>query len=159
MAQVVRLNHEQQMQEQSAARIYQERYDMALQPWGRRAPEPVLGESIDKYRRKTLIKMKRQLPDDHKLRKVQVNQMEPDVLNIFEPQIMTACREEAINPMTVPRGELRLVPSKDPNGLTINNFIGQESFVKLLDCYRPGRRVTSFRTDHGYLDGSGRPLR
>lgn len=149
MAQVVVLNHDQQMQEQAACRILQERYDMALQPWDRRAPEPVLGQSYDSYRRKTLIKMKQLLPDDHKLRKVQVNQMDPSVLSVFEPQIMSACREEAYNPATVPsepdengRVQFRRVTELDQNGMKIVKYIGPRSFIE--DFKAPTRRVKSF---------------
>jgi hypothetical protein len=149
MAQVVVLNHDQIVQEQAAARILQERYDMALQPWDRRAPEPVLGESYDSYRRKTLIRMKRLLPDDHKLRKVQVNQMDETVLKIFEPQIMSACREAAYDPTTVPtepgpdgRVQFRRVTERDQNGMTIVKYIGPRSFVE--DFKAPVRRVKSF---------------
>jgi len=71
--------------------------------------------------------------------------------------LLPACRTEAFNPLTVPRGEIREVVKTDVNGLKVRNFIGQESFVKQM--MRPGRRVVSFRTDHGYVDASGRGLR
>jgi len=45
----------------------------------------------------------------------------------------------------------------DVNGLKVRHFIGQDHFTKFM--MRPGRRVVSFRTDHGYVDASGRGLR
>ena len=79
------------------------------------------------------------------------------MLSGFEDMLLPACRTEAFNPLTVPRGEIREVVKTDVNGLKVRNFIGQESFVKQM--MRPGRRVVSFRTDHGYVDASGRGLR
>ena len=45
-------SREQLLQIQSAARVYQARADAALAKWGMRAPEPVIGEDPDHYRRK-----------------------------------------------------------------------------------------------------------
>jgi hypothetical protein len=151
------MSYDQLMRMQASGRVYQERYDDALQPWDQRAPPPVLGQDLDAYRRDTLVKIKRLLPDGHELRKVQIRKMPDDALNVFEPQILKAARAEAYNPNTVPRGEFRRVTEVDSNGLKIVKYIGQESFVRALT--RPGRRVTSFRTDQGFIDASGRPLR
>jgi hypothetical protein len=151
------MSREQLMQMQASGRIYQERYDNALAPWDQRAPAPVLGQDVDSYRRDTLVKIKRLLPDDHGLRKIQIRQMANDVLNVFEGQLLKACRAEAYNPKTVPVGEFRRVVDVDQNGMKIVKFIGQQSFVK--DMGRPGRRVVSFRTDQGFVDASGRALR
>jgi hypothetical protein len=151
------MTREQLMQMQASGRIYQERYDNALAPWDQRAPAPVLGEDIDTYRRNTLVKIKRLLPDDHNLRKIQIRRMDDNVLNVFEGQLLKACRTEAYNPKTVPVGEFRRVVEIDNNGLKIVKFIGQQSFVKEMG--RPGRRVVSFRTDQGFVDASGRALR
>jgi hypothetical protein len=151
------MTRDQLLQMQASGRVYQERYDNALAPWDQRAPSPTLGEDLDSYRRNTLVKIKRLLPDDHELRKIQIRKMPGDVLNVFEPQILQACRTEAYNPKTVPVGEFRRVVEIDSNGMKLVRWIGQESFVRAMS--RPGRRVTSFRTDHGYVDGSGRPLR
>jgi hypothetical protein len=144
---VVTLTHDQQKYQQSAARLYQARYEEALQPWNRRAPAPVLGQSVDHYRRETLVQMKRLLPDTHELRHIQVKRMPSDALEVFDPQLCQACRQEAYNPNTVPPGEFRIVPEVDGNGLKMNTFVGPESFVKQMT--RPGRRVVSFNTTNG----------
>jgi hypothetical protein len=151
------MTREQLMQMQASARVYQERFDSALSPWDQRAPAPTLGQDIDNYRRETLVKIKRLLPDDHELRNIQIRKMANDVLNVFEPQILEAAKAEAYNASSVPPGEMRRVVEVDSNGLKIVKYIGQQSFVK--DMGRPGRRVVSFRTDQGFIDGSGRPLR
>jgi hypothetical protein len=134
----ITLNREQLMQMQSSARCYQERADDALQPWGLRAPHPVIGEDIDGYRRQLLIQAKRQLPDDHPLRRVQVRQLAADALAALEPQIYSACQQAAYDANTVPADQpLRRVEELDANGLKIVKWIGQRSFVH--DFTRPGR--------------------
>ena len=80
-----------------------------------------------------------------------------DVLSGFEQMLLPACKIEAFNPLTVPKGEIREVVKTDANGLKVRHFIGQESFVRGM--MRPGRRVVSFRTDQGFVDASGRGLR
>lgn len=97
------------------------------------------------------------IPPTHDLYKVNMRGLPADVLSGFEEMLLPACRTEAFNPLTVPRGEIREVMKTDANGLKVRHFIGQESFVKQM--MRPARRVISFRTDHGYVDASGRGLR
>ena len=151
------MTREQLLRQQSSGRVFQERYDNALQPWDIGAPAPVLGQDIQTYRRDALIEMKRLLPREHELRGVQIRQLSNDALDVFEPQILQACRTEAYNATSVPLGEMRRVVEIDQSGLKIVKFIGQESFVKEMG--RPGRRVTSFRTSQGFVDASGRALR
>src|SRR6516165_7175292 len=111
------MTHEQLIRQQASGRVYQERYDNALAPWDQRAPSPTLGEDIDVYRRNTLIQIKRLLPDDHELRNMQIRKMPNDVLNVFEPQILQACKAEAYNASSVPPGEMRRVVEVDSNGM------------------------------------------
>ena len=158
---VANMNHAQLMQMQASARVYQERFDDALSPWDIRAPGPTLGQHIDDYRRDTLVKIKRQLPKGHELRKVQVWKLPNDALDVLEPQLLRECRKAAYNADSVPPGEFRRVVDIDPqNGAKIVRFVGQECFTKQMG--RPGRRVKSFRTSHGmvvYVDRSGNVLR
>ena len=151
------LSAEQLPYQQQSARLFQERYERALEPWNRRAPSPVLGQSVDSYRRETLVQMKRLLPDDHELRNIQVRRMPSDALDVFDGQLCQACRQEAYNPNTVAPGDFRIVPEVDSNGMKMNRFVGPESFVKQMG--RPGRRVVSFNTSNGPMDASGRFLR
>src|SRR5262245_31172752 len=138
------MTREQLLQQQASGRVYQERYDNALAPWDQRAPAPVLGQDIDTYRRETLVKIKKLLPENHELRRVQIRQCPNDVLNVFEPQILEAARTEAYNANSVPLDQMRRVVEVDSNGLKIVKWIGQRSFVH--DFTRPGRRVVSFNT-------------
>ena len=151
------LSYDQQIRQQQSARIYQERYDNALAPWDIRAPAPVLGQSVGEYRRESLIKIKKLLPENHELRNITIRKLPDDVLDNFEPQYLQACRTEAYNPRTVPAGQFRKVTELDSNGQKIVKFVGPESFVKQMG--RPGRRVVIFLTPHDPVDASGRFLR
>jgi hypothetical protein len=92
------------------------------------------------------------------LRKLKLWSMPPEIFAGFEGMIYDAAAAAYARDDTVPAGEMRAVTKVDPvTGYKETRFYGRESFVK--DMNRPGRRVTSFRTDHGYVDASGRPLR
>ena len=130
-----------------AARKFQAYYDDTLRKVGMRAPQPVLGETVNHYRRETLRNLKRTfLPQNHDLYQVQFRQLPADVLQVFEPQLLSAVVVEANNPVHVPLGGLRKVEELDEFGkLKTIKWIGQESFVKQM--MRPGRRVKSFLFD------------
>jgi len=131
----------------SACLKFQEYYDNALRKVGMRAPQPVLGTTVNDYRRETLRNLKRTfLPQTHPLYEVQFRQLKADALGVLEPQLLQACVVEANNPVHVPAGELRKVEELDEYGkLKTIRWIGQESFVKQMG--RPGRRVKSFLFD------------
>ena len=130
-----------------AARRFQAYYDETLRRVGARAPQPVLGQSVNDYRRETLRQFKRTfLPEVHDLYKVNYRGLKADALQVFEPQLLQACVVEANNPAHVPRGELRKIEAFDQYGqVKTIKWIGQESFVKAMG--RPGRRVESFLFD------------
>jgi hypothetical protein len=130
-----------------AARKFQAYYDDTLRKVGMRAPQPMLGETVNHYRRETLRNLKRTfLPQNHDLYQVQFRQLKADALQVLEPQLLSAVVVEANNPAHVPPGELRKVEELDQYGqLKTIKFIGQESFVKAMG--RPGRRVKSFLFD------------
>ena len=141
-----------------AARRWQEHYQKEVEDIGLRVPSPVLGQTTNNYRREMMRLLKKTfIPQTHDLYKVQMRQLPDDVLAGFEQMLLPACRVEAFNPATVPRGEIREIVRVDQNGLKVRHFIGQESFVRGM--MRPGRRVVSFRTDQGFVDASGRGLR
>jgi hypothetical protein len=142
---------EHMMQVQATARAYQSRADEALETWGLRARAPTLGEPLDDYRRDLLIQCKRQLPEDHELRRVQVRQLADDALPVFEQRILAECKASAMRPDSVPPGELRRVETVDGNGLKIVSWIGQRCFTDQFT--QPGRRVRirSPATDPGWF--------
>jgi len=125
-----------------ASRRYQEYYDETLRNIGARAPEPVLGQTVNNYRRETLRTIKRTfLPQNHPLYQVQFRDLKADALNALEPQLLQTAKVEAFNPDTVTPGEFREITTVDPrNGMKIHQFIGPRSFV--YDMMRPGRMTT-----------------
>jgi hypothetical protein len=85
-------------------------------------------------------KTKKQLPDDHPLRGVQIRQLRDDALAALEPQIYDACQKAARRADTVPEDALlRRVESIDGNGLKVVDWVGQRIFVH--DFTRPGRQA------------------
>lgn len=151
------MTDDQLVRQQQGARYYQRLYDDTLQRVGMKAPEPVLGQSVDNYRRESLRTMKKAFLQNHDLYKVNMRGLRADALPVFEGQVLEAVPVEAFNPMNVPKGEIKEIVQTMPNGSKIHLFLGQESFVKEMN--RPGRRVASFRTDQGYVDATGRGLR
>jgi hypothetical protein len=142
-----------------ASRRYQEYFDSALRHVGVRAPAPVLGQSVNDYRRETLRTLKRtMLPQNHNLAQVNCRGLPTDALGAIEPQMIRACVDAANDPSTVPPGEFRQIEERDETGsLRVIRFVGPESFVKQMG--RPGRRVVSFNTHQGRFDASGRAMR
>ena len=135
----------------SASLRFQEYYDQTLRKVGLRAPQPVLGQTVNDYRRETLRTIKQTfLPQNHPVYAVQMRALKADALGALEPQVLQAAVVEANNPVHVPEGELRKVEELDDYGkLKTIKWIGQESFVKAMG--RPGRRVTSFLFDRSAL--------
>ena len=126
----------------SASLKFQEYYDATLRKVGLRAPQPVLGQTVNHYRRETLRMIKRAfLPQSHPLYGVQMRELKADALQALEPQVLQAAVVEANNPVHVPAGELRKVEELDDYGkLKTIKWIGPRSFV--YDMMRPGRRTT-----------------
>lgn len=152
------MNREQLLQQHASLRVYQERYDTALQPWGLRADAPTLAQDPLSYRQDNCVRMKRLLPPGHELQQVQYRGLEHNTLDIFEPRLCKACRDVAFDNNTVPYDvPLRRVEAIDNNGAKIVNWIGQRSFIE--DFKAPVRRVTSFLTPHGRVNVAGQPIR
>jgi hypothetical protein len=126
----------------AAARQFQEYYDDALRKVGARAPQPILGQRCDDYRRETLRTLKRTfLPPAHELYQINCRGLPSGALKALEPQLLQACVAEADNPAHVPLGELKKVERLDEFGkVKFIDWVGQENFVKQM--MRPGRQTT-----------------
>jgi hypothetical protein len=149
---------QQEFQQRVAREQYQANYDETLRQIGMRAPQPVIGQSPDDYRRETLRQLKKTYLQNHELYRVNMRSLRSDALQAFEPQVLSAVLTEAVNPNNVPKGELKQVKELNVFGqVSAIKFIGQESFVKQLG--RPGRRVASFLLNGVHVDASGRALR
>ena len=83
--------------------------------------------------------------------------MDFDVYKNFEGQLLQHAVVEYLNPLNVPKGEMREIKKRLPNGQEVIEFVGQDNFCRFLN--RPGRRVVSFRTDQGPVSASGMFLR
>ena len=151
------MTREQLMQVQNSARVYQERYDNAFQPWDLRARSPVIGENAGDYRRDLAIMAKKQLSENDDYRQIQYRKLPDTALDQLEPELLRRCREAAYRSDSVPKGEMRRIEEIGEDGLKIVKWIGQESFVKAMGV--PGRRVISFNTSNGPMDASGRFMR
>ena len=132
-----------------ASRQFQAYFDDALRKVGVRAPQPVLGQSVNDYRRETCRMLKRQfLPEAHELYKVNYRSWQGVGAPVTRSMRGSSQREPA----------LRKIEEHDEYGaLKMIKFVGPVSFVRGM--MRPGRRVISFTTDRGRFDASGRALR
>ena len=132
----------------NACRQFQEYYDETLSKIGSKAPAPFPGQKVNNYRKEVLRILKRTfLPQNHELYQIQMRSLEPDVLDVFEPQVLKAVEKEAVNPENFPPGEIRPIQKTYKDGQKYIDYYGQHSFVR--DMMRPGRRVIGFRTPHG----------
>jgi hypothetical protein len=143
-----------------AAKSFQEYYDTALREVGVRIPAPVLGQSANDYRRKTLAALQRALLPHHQLGKVDFHELKADALQVVEPQALDACKTERMNPRNVPPGQIVPRKSFDQYGrVQQTTYIGgqlpngeQTCFV--TDLTRPGRRVVSFSAEGRVFDAT-----
>jgi hypothetical protein len=129
---------EQLKYQQDAVRKYQAFYDETCRKVGTRAPEPVLGQDVNDYRRETLRMMKmRFLPQNHPLYKIQMRGLHDTALDPIEGEVLKAVPQEFYNPATVAPGELRKIEVMDEYGkVKTVDFVG-DSFVKQFTV--PGR--------------------
>jgi hypothetical protein len=158
-------------EQQQRITAYQAQYDRALEPYGRRAPAPILGQSARAYCNAAFTASQAFLETNSPYREVQAHTLDGATFRVIEQQMFAALANAArqVNfgarvpslgaPDRVSPG-LREVTTVNPeNGHKTHSFYGDESFVRSMG--RPGRRVTSFFCSAlgGHVDASGRPLR
>ena len=148
------LNDQQLDYQQRSARVYQERFDGPLRKIGMRAPQPVLGQDPNSYRREVLRTIKRTFLGHHELGKINMRGLPDEVFPQFEQQVIDAALVEAYNPKNNAPGEtLRKIEELDDYGKVRQiRFVGEQCFTKQLG--REGRRVVSFTTDKGRWDAA-----
>jgi hypothetical protein len=133
-------------------------FNERLKDIGYEVPLPRAGQSVGGYRRFVAQTIADSLlPQSHSFAKMDWLNMPFDVYKNFEPQHLTHAITEYQNPLNVPRGEMREIKKRLPNGQEVIEFVGQDNFCRFLN--RPGRRVVSFRTDQGPVSASGMFLR
>jgi hypothetical protein len=92
-------------QEKRSARIFQSLYDDTLRKVGMRAPEPIISQDPDSYRREALRTMRKQFLANHELGKVNMRGLPSEALGIFEPQVLDAVVKAAFDPANNAPGE------------------------------------------------------
>jgi hypothetical protein len=91
-----------------AARRWQEHYQKEVENIGLTIPPPTLGQSTNDYRREMMRLLKKTfIPATHDLYQVQMRELPAGALAAIEEKLLPACKIEAFNPLTVPRGEIR----------------------------------------------------
>jgi len=106
---------------------------------GFQVPAPTLGQTCPDYQRETMRLLKKTYLQHHQLYSVNMRGLPNDALQPMWNTVIPAVKTEAVNPLTVPKGEMREIVKTDANGLKVRHFIGQDSFVRFMG--RPGRRV------------------
>ena len=123
----------------------QAKADSIFQGFGKQAPRPLEGESLINYRKRLATHLK---PYSTVWKSVKFSQLPDEAFGIAEAQVYSDAATAAANPVDLNDGELREVARTDPRtGLKTIVFYGRDSFVKSMG--RPGRRVSSFRTQSG----------
>jgi hypothetical protein len=110
------MTREQILQMHASARVYQQRFDSAFEPWGMRAKSPVIGEDVNEYRRSLAVQGKRLLPENHKLRAVQYRALKADIYEVLEPQLLKAVAESSWASVTL-LNSLNLYPGVWPTSV------------------------------------------
>jgi hypothetical protein len=145
------MTRDQLLLQQAQARVFQARYDSALEPYGQRAPEPTFGMDVNEYRRNMAAQTKKLLPDGHDLRKVRYWGLDDTAFEVFEPQLLRALPEHGRRNDTVPYDvPLHEVIERDANGLKMVKFIGQRSFVHDFKSIPRRAHIFDFQTHSFY---------
>jgi hypothetical protein len=128
--------------EHAAFADVQAKADSVFAGFGKRAPRPLEGESLIRYRKRMATELK---PYSSRWQKVKFSQLPDEAFSVAEEMVYADAMEAAANPTDLGDGELREVQRTDPRtGLKTIVFYGKDSFVKSMG--RPARRVASFRT-------------
>lgn len=138
--------YKQQMANQAQMSDLQARADDALSVWNIRAPSPSADDTRRSYRLRLLNLATRQLPPADELRRLDLRALGSDALDIFEPQILEACKSAVHRVDTLaPRQEREIKSEKD--GRKFSSFVAERSFV--MDMMPEARRVTQFAKRDG----------
>jgi hypothetical protein len=123
----------------------QAKADAVYNEFGRRAPRPLEGEDVLRYRMRLATEIK---GHSHDWKDSKLSKLSPDVFAIAEKQIFADAIISAKNPRDLRPGEFREVVRVDPTtNQRIVTFQGTECFVKQMG--RPGRRLVNFNTNPG----------
>ena len=145
--------------------VFQARYNDCLEPFGRQAPCPTMGEGANAYQRKALGYLQQFVHPGSPWKNVSLDGMKADALVIANQEIIADAMVTARDPRLIAQTPAARPDTMDPNikavkvvrgGKEFTEFYG-ESFVKAM-C-RPGRRVAGFYTPNGYITTNGTMMR
>jgi hypothetical protein len=117
----------------------QAKADAVFQGFGQRAPRPLEGESLLRYRKRLATHFKK-YSDDWK--DVKFSELSEAAFGVAERKVYADAIMAAANPIDLGPGELRPVKSVSSSGHHVTTFLGKESFVKGLG--RENRRILGF---------------
>ena len=121
----------------------QERADAVFHALGQRAPMPMEGETIERYRRRLATKLK---VHSTRLKDLDLNsEVNEKTFSFLEDQVYADALEAARNPVDLGEDELRQITRVDPStGLRQNTFVGKHTFINSMK--RAPRYVVGINT-------------
>jgi hypothetical protein len=166
------MTRDQLLRLQASARVYQERYDRALESWGLRAPALAYcdsAEAVSDYRRGQAVRAKKLLPFSEtrldpggptfaQLRHTKYWDLAADAYEVMEPMLLRAVAAAGRRNDSIPADSPpREIHERGSNGEHTIRFLGERSFIH--DMKAPVRQVAYFRTDQGPVRTDGLPVR
>ena len=121
----------------------QARADSVANAFGKRAPRPLDGENLDRYRRRLATGFKEHSPAWGKIDLNKIN--DAGAFEIAENQIYADAMSAARNPIDIEEGVLRPITSRDPQTDRLTTtFVGRNTFIKAMKS--PVRMVAGINT-------------
>lgn len=131
--------------EHNAMADAQARADSVFAAFGKRAPRPLDGETLPRYRRRLVSSLK---SHSATWKEVDVNAI-PDgnLLELAETQIYADAMAASMAPSDLGAGELReITTTNHETGQRMTRFVGQNTFIASMK--QPARRVIGINTKH-----------
>ena len=117
-----------------------------FQGFGERAPRPLEGESLIRYRKRLATHLKKHSAD---WKGVKFSELPEPAFSIAEQHVYADAIEAAAHPVDLQPGEMRPVETTSSSGHRMTVFHGKDSFVKGMGGQ--SRRVTQFARPDGTL--------
>ena len=116
----------------------QERADSVFHAFGQRAPRPLEGETIERYRRRLATKLKTHSPD---WKDVDLSAMvDNKAFSAIENRVYADALNAANHPTDLEAGTMRQITKTDPvTGQRMHSFVGRSTFI--TEMKREPRRV------------------
>src|SRR6516165_10178633 len=121
--------------------VFQSVYDQTLEPFGRRAPAPRMGQSANSYQREGLGYIQQFVHPKSPWRKVSLDGMRADALAVANQEIIADALVTARDPKLIAQTPAARIDPMNPSikvvkmvrgGKEFTEFHGEESFVKAM---------------------------